>query len=110
MTETSAVSSVSAARTRSGDTIARLIDRHERGLPAAPGERLERVQDRLVLDGAGDQVAPAGRLERLGRAADGEVVGLGAAAGEDDFGRIGVQEAATADRASSRAALACWPK
>ena len=60
--------------------------------PAAARERLQRVQHRLVLDRAGDQVAPAGRLERLGGAADGEVVRLGAAAGEHDLRRVGADQ------------------
>ena len=41
---------------------------------------------------AGDEVAAAGRLERLGGAADGEVVRLGAAAREHDFRGIAVDE------------------
>ena len=71
---------------------ARLIDRDERRPPAAPGERLQRVQHGLVLDRAREQMTTAGRLERLGGAADGEVVRLGAAAREHDFGRIGIDE------------------
>jgi len=43
-----------------------------------------------VLDGTGDQMAPAGGLERLGSAADREVVRFGAAARKDDFGRIAI--------------------
>ena len=38
----------------------------------------------MVLDGGGDQV-PAGVAAAGGDAADGEVVGFGAAGGEDDF-------------------------
>ena len=41
---------------------------------------------------AGDQVTAAGRLERLGGAADREVVGLGAAAGEHDLRRVGADQ------------------
>ena len=59
----------------------------ERDAPAAPGQRLQGVEHGFVLDGAGDQVLAAGRLERLGGAADGEVVALGAAGGEDDLRR-----------------------
>ena len=40
----------------------------------------------MVLDGGGDQV-PAGVGAGERRAADGEVVGFGAAGGEDDFAR-----------------------
>ena len=61
ITDTSAVSSVRAARSASGDDDAALVDRQQRRLPAAPGQRLQRVEDGLVLDGAGDQVLPAGR-------------------------------------------------
>ena len=111
ITETSAVSSVSASRSALGRDDAGRVDRQQRGRPAAAGQRLERVQHRFVLDGAGNQVASPGRLERLGGAADREVVGLGAAAREDDFRRLGAdQSAATAVRASSRIALACCPK
>ena len=92
MTDTRAVSSVSAARSASGDTMPLSSTGSRVVCPAAPGQRLERVEHRLVLDGAGDQVLPAGRLERLGHAADGEVVALGAAAGEDDLGRIGADQ------------------
>ena len=45
-----------AARSASGSTTPGLIDRQERDPPAAPGERLQGVQHRLVLDGAGNQV------------------------------------------------------
>ena len=42
----------------------------------------------LVLDAARNEVPAARRFERLGRAAEGEVVGLGAAAREDDLRRF----------------------
>ena len=45
-----------------------------------------------MLDAAGDQVPPAGRLEGLGGAPEGEVVALGAAAREDDLGRVGADQ------------------
>ena len=45
-----------------------------------------------MLDRAGDQVTPAGRLERFGGAADREVVRLGAAAREHDFRRIAANQ------------------
>ncbi len=51
-----------------------------------------------MLDGAGDQVAAAGGLERLGGTAHGEVVGLGAPAGEHDLGGV------AADQGGSRRA------
>ena len=60
-------------------------DRQQGRPPAAARQRLQRDQHRLVLDGGGDQVFAAGRLERLGRAAQREIVGLGAAAGEYKF-------------------------
>ena len=41
-----------------------------------------------MLDGAGDQMLPAGRLEGLGHASNGEVVALGPAAGEHDLAGI----------------------
>ena len=85
MTETSAVSSVSAAFERFRLDDAGLVDRQQRGPPAAAGERLQRDQDRLVLDGGRDEVSPAGRLERFGGAAKCKIVGLGAAAGEYKF-------------------------
>ena len=45
-----------------------------------------------MLDGGGDQVPAPGGLERLGGAADGEVVALGAAGREDHFGGLGAQQ------------------
>ena len=44
-----------------------------------------------MLDGAGDDVL-ARRAAGARRAEDRQVVGLGAAAGEDDFGRVGVDQ------------------
>ncbi len=49
---------------------------------------LQRHEHGLVLDGGGDQVLPSGGLERLGDAAQREVVGLGPAAREHDLGRL----------------------
>ena len=71
---------------------ARLIDRQQRRAPAAARERLQRVEYRLVFDRAADEVLASGRLERLGGAANREVVRLGAAAGQDDLRRIGVNQ------------------
>ena len=54
------------------------------------------------------EVPAAGGLERLGDAAEREVVGLGAAAREDDLGRLGRRSGRRRlSRASSSAALAC---
>ena len=69
-----------------------LVDRQQRHPPAAPRQRLQGVEDRLVLDGAGDQVPAPGGLQRLGGAADGEVVAFGAAAGEHHLGRLTAQQ------------------
>ena len=111
ITDTIAVSSRQARLERLGADDAGRVDRQEGRPPAAAGEGLERDEHRLVLDGAGNQVPPPGGLERLGDAAQREVVGLGAAAGEHDLGRLGVRSARpTADRASSRRALARCPK
>src|SRR4029077_12953050 len=44
--------------------------------------------DSLVLDGTGDEMPPLGGLERLGDAANREVIAFSAAAREDDLGRI----------------------
>ncbi len=79
-----------------GDRFAQAIHRHDaadihrqqRDLPAALGHRPHGVQHRLVLDSARNQVLSSRRLHGLGRAADGDVVGLGAAGGKDDFRRI----------------------
>jgi len=54
--------------------------------------RLAGVEDRLVLDRAGDDVVALVLVE-LDHALDGEVVGLGGAAGEDDLLRLGVDQA-----------------
>jgi hypothetical protein len=67
----------------------RFIDGDERRPPAPAAERLQRVQHRFVFDRRGHEMSPAGRFEGLGRAADGQVVGLGASAREHDFGWIG---------------------
>ena len=100
------------------DLVVGVHDRDERGVgpgvavpqgvgidDAAPSDRQERrgcqprfasaltvLQDGLVLDRGRDQMSAAGRLERFGGAAQREVVGLGAAAREDDLGRLGADE------------------
>ena len=68
------------------------IDAEPADLPAAAGEGPRGLQDRLVLDGADHEVPPARRLERFGCAAHRQDVSLGAAAGEDDLGRIAADE------------------
>ena len=62
-------------------------DRHAGDFDASPFERLAGVQHRMMLDGRGDDVARlrAGALST--HAKNGGVIGLGAAAGEDDFAR-----------------------
>ena len=45
-----------------------------------------------MLDRAGDQVPASGGFERLGGAANREVVALGAAGGEDDLGRLAAEQ------------------
>ena len=59
-------------------------------LEALALELLTGVQDGVVLDRAGNDVV-ALRLERIGAAAHGPVIGLGAAAGEVDLVGFGVQ-------------------
>ena len=39
---------------------ARAVNGEQRGRPPAPGERLERVEDRLVLDGGGNEMPTTG--------------------------------------------------
>ena len=53
------------------------------------------------------EMTPAGRLERFGHAAQREVVGLGAAAGEDDLGRLGADQ--RRDRGAGVVEDALWP-
>lgn len=55
-----------------------------------------RVEDRLVLDGRGDDVGAAAGA-RGGRALDGEVVRLGGPGGPDDLAGVGVDEAGDVD-------------
>ena len=100
-----------ASRSASGLTTPSVVTGHEAQRPTAARQVLARVEDRLVLDRAGDQVRAPARFERLGDAAEGEVVGLGAAGGPDDLGRLGADRASPhAPVASSRAALARCPK
>ena len=66
---------------------------------------LHGVEHGLVLDARRDEVPPAGRLERLGGAAQREVVGLGPAAREHDVARLGVDQRGDGRRASSTTRL-----
>ena len=108
MMETSTVSGRSARRTSSGSTT-----------PSAPtGRRVTATPSRSscaqgqhggMLDGAGDHVAGrAGR--RAHHAQHRQVIGFGAAAGEDDFGGRAWISAAICRRAASRRCLAACPK
>ena len=62
-----------------------------------------------MLDGRRDDAPASAAVERLGGAAEGEVVGFGTAAREDDFGRLGADQRRDRARASSSAALARCP-
>ena len=68
------------------------VDWQQRGPPAATSQRLYRVEHRLVLDGACNEVLASGDLERLGSSSNGDVVAFGAAAREHDLGRIGAEQ------------------
>ena len=65
-------------------------------------------QDRRMLDGAGDQVG-AGKSGGQQHALQGQVVGLGAAAGEDDLAGLGAEQAGDLACARSTASRACRP-
>ena len=92
ITDTRAVCAVSAWRSasglitpsRSGSTSVNVQPRRARCL--------QRIEDRLVFDRAGDQVPAPARFERLGDAADGEVVRLGAAGRPDQVVGLGADE------------------
>ena len=75
-----------------GGDNARLVDLEERRAGPALAQGFDRVEDRLVLDVTGHEVMTSAAPERLGDAADGEIVTLGPAAGEDDFGRVGADQ------------------
>ena len=64
------------------------VDGDEVDVPAATRERLRRLDDGRVLDRADDEVAG---LEALQVAGEGQVVGLGAAGGEDDLALGGAE-------------------
>ena len=66
------------------------VDRQLDDLEPELLEVAQRVTDRVVLDRRGDDAVAAG-LARPGGALEREVVGLGAARGEDDLARLGVQ-------------------
>ena len=88
ITETIAVLSVSAASSASGATMPVASTGRRVVVQPRRASALKRREHRLVLDGAGDQVLPAGGLQRLGDAPQRKIVGLGAAAREHDFGRL----------------------
>ena len=71
-----------------------LIHRRERHRPSTLRERFQRVEHGFVLDRARDEVAPSvrRRLDDVRRAAQCEVVRLGAAAREHDFRRIAIDQ------------------
>ena len=66
--------------------------RQQRRRPAPPGQRLQRVENRFVLDRGGDEVTASVRRRRLGDAADRQVVGFRSAAREDDVAGPGAEE------------------
>ena len=92
---------------RSGETTPDVIDRESVVRQPRRASALQRVQHRLVFDRARDQMPASGRLERLGGAADREVVRLGAAAREHDLRRIGVDQGR--DRRPRLVQRAPWP-
>ena len=71
-----------------GPRAAGLLDVEQRHVVAAAGEAGERIEHGLVLGRDADEMVAAAALA-LGDAADGEVVALGGAAGEDDFLGVG---------------------
>ncbi len=85
------------------------VDRQPADLPAAAGQGPGRLDDRFVLDGADDQVTPAGGLQGFGGAAQGEDVRFGAAAGEDDLGRIPADEGGDGGAGRVEPALGALP-
>ena len=89
MIETSAVSSVIASRSRSGETMplassGSTVVRHPRLASA-----LNVLRTASCSMPQRDEMPATGHLERLGGAPNGEIIGLGPAAGEDDFRRFG---------------------
>ena len=64
------------------------IHRQERRPPTPSAQSLHRVQNRLVLDGARDDVPASGRLESLSKPPDGDVVAFGPAARKYNLGWI----------------------
>ena len=93
ITETSSVSSRIAAATASGSSrpacgLGACSTPQQRHLEALAGQPSERIEDRLVFGGDRNQMIPAPAVA-LGRAADGQIVALGGAAGEHDLARLG---------------------
>ena len=81
-------------------------DRQQRGGPPVPGQRLQRVEDRFVLDRGRNEMASAAGQRCLRHAADGDVVSsVPLPVKITSLGRA-PRSSATADRASSRAAFA----
>ncbi len=92
ITDTRAVCDVIAWRSASGLMQALAVGVHQRQRPAAARQVLARVEHRLVFDRAGDQVRAPARFERLGDAADGEVVRLGPTGRPDQVVGLGADE------------------
>src|SRR5579871_502059 len=69
-----------------------LVDRQQGDTPAAPSEGLEGVQNRLVLDGARDEMSPACRFQGLSDATNGKIVRFGSPAREHDLGRLAANQ------------------
>ena len=64
-------------------------DRQDMQGPASGGQEACRFENGRMLGGADEHGA---RLQRAGHALDGQIVGLGAAAGENDLGRLGPRQ------------------
>ncbi len=68
------------------------VDRKQGSRPASPGEGLEGIEHRLVLDGGGDEVLAARWLQCLGHPPQGEVIRFRPAAREDNLRRIAANQ------------------
>ena len=102
------VRSSSAASSVLGVEATVAVDRQDDDLEAELLEVPERVEHRVVLDGAG-QDAVAAPLACPGRALDGQVDRLGAAGREDDLARLGAEGRGRTSCASSSAIRARRP-
>ena len=67
-----------------------LINRDDRRLAATPNERPAVIQNRVVLDGGGDDVTPLGR--HLEGGMERRVVRFRPAAGENNFARLAAEQ------------------